>query len=88
MSHDLTQPGTPIDVEKMRTLQVKGSAPRRVAEGSDADGRFKKTVVDDGNAIITERTTGKAGTAPGVSDRQDVEIFPKTVHQSMSLNGS
>jgi hypothetical protein len=79
---------TPIDVEKMRSIGVISKRTRpTVREGREhpETGRPFKEVTDELNNTVTEHST--AGGAPGVSDRQDVNVRPKTVHTKIGVNG-
>lgn len=69
--------GTPIDIEKLRTLQVKGSKSKNRAR--PVEGRVHPdsglpyiSRTDENNATVTEHS--RPGT--GVSVRQDVEVRP------------
>lgn len=76
MGYDLTQPGTPIDREKLSSLQVKGDRTRpRSRTSTLADGTRVKITRDENDATIREH--GKPGS--GTSHRQDVHVRPKTV---------
>lgn len=76
---DLTQPGTPIDLEKMRSISVLGKRTRpTVAETRQEDGTRTKAVTDELNNTVTEHS--RPGT--GVSFRQDVNVRPKVVEFS------
>ena len=80
--------GTPIDREKMRSIGVisKRTKPR-VREGREhpETGRPFKSTTDELNNTVTEHST--AGRAPGVSDRQDVNVRPKPVHLKIGVDG-
>lgn len=83
---DLTQPGTPIDREKMRSIGVisKRTKPK-IVEGKShpKSGLPFKSVTGEDNATITEHGKKKSG----VSERQDVVVRPETVHGHFGLNG-
>lgn len=71
--------GTPIDVEKMRSIGVisKRTKPNVVEGRTHPDsGRPFKAVTDELGHTVTEHT--KPGT--GVSVRQDVHLRPKPVN--------
>jgi hypothetical protein len=73
---DLTQPGTPIDREKLRSLQVKGDVTKgRSRTATLEDGTRVKITRDENNATIREHS--KPGS--GVSHRQDVNVRPEMV---------
>lgn len=56
--------GTPIDLEKLRSLSVGKRTRDRVKEGRDATGKRFKAVTDELNNTVTERG----------DNRQDVHI--------------
>ena len=79
--------GTPIDREKLLSLGViSRRTGNKVREGREhpETGRPYKEVTDELNNTVTEHSTG---TAPGVSNRQDVNVRPKTVHLKIGVNG-
>lgn len=66
--------------EKAKTIGVIGQRTRdKVSEGKahPDSGRPFKSVTDQNGATVTEHSS--AGRAPGVSDRQDVEIRPTAI---------
>lgn len=73
-----TSAGTPIDVEKLRSIAVIGRRTgSRVQEGRDSAGqRFKATTDELGNTV-----TQRAG------DRQDVTIRPQAVRLKTHRSG-
>lgn len=80
--------GTPIDREKMRSIGVisKRTKPRVVEGRHHPDsGRRYKAITDEAGNTVTEHSA--AGAAPGVSDRQDVDIHPQTVNMKLGVNG-
>lgn len=80
--------GTPIDREKMRSIGVISKRTRPdVVEGREhpETGRPFKAVTDELNNTVTEHSA--PGAAPGVSDRQDVNVRPKAVHMEIGVNG-
>ena len=81
--------GTQIDVEKMRSLSVISKRSRtRIREGRehpDSGRPYKTTVVDDNGSTVTEHSA--PGAAPGVSDRQDVDVHPKAHILKLGVNG-
>lgn len=68
--------GTPIDLDKMRSLAVIGRRTRPVVrEGRREDGvRFKATT-DELNNTVTEHATR--------DDRVDVLVRPQTIHATL-----
>lgn len=58
--------GTPIDLDKLRTIGVlsRGRTRDQVQEGRDKDGNRYKAVTDELNNTVTQRA----------DDRQDVHI--------------
>ena len=69
--------GTPIDLDKMRTIGVMPNRTRPTVEsGVRPDGVRFKAVTDEHNNTVTERS-GPGAT--GVSDGQDVLIRPKPI---------
>lgn len=80
--------GTPIDREKMRSIGVISRRTRaRVIEGRahHDSGRPFKAVTDEAGNTVTEHSA--AGAAPGVSDRQDVDIHPTAITLKLGVNG-
>lgn len=80
--------GTPIDREKLLSLGViSRRTGNKVREGREhpETGRPYKATTDELGATVTEHST--AGRAPGVSDRQDVNVRPKAVHLKIGVNG-
>lgn len=78
--------GTPIDREKLLSIGVIGSRTKdKVVEGRSHDdtGRPFKSTTDELGNTVTEHST--AGRAPGVSDRQDVEVRPSTVRLKIGM---
>jgi hypothetical protein len=80
--------GTPIDIEKMRSIGVisKQTKPR-IEEGRQHpdSGRPYKATTDELGNTVTEHSA--PGPAPGVSDRQDVNVRPKVVRMQIGVNG-
>lgn len=71
--------GTPIDIEKMRSIGVISKRTRPlVDEGRQhpESGMRYKAVTDENHATVTEHS---APGATGTSIRQDVHVRPKTV---------
>lgn len=67
--------GTPIDLDKLRSLAVIGKRTRdRVREYRRPDGVRCKATTDELGNTVTEHARG---------DRQDVRIRPQTVHLSV-----
>lgn len=82
VTYDLTKPGTPIDVAKLRTILVGGTRYRpRVEEGRahSESGLPYKATTDELNNTVTEHS--KPGS--GVSVRQDAHMRPKTVEGAL-----
>ena len=80
--------GTPIDVEKVRSIGIVSQRTRdRVSEGRahPETGKPFKATTDELGATVTEHST--TGRTPGVSDRQDVQVRPKAVHLEIGVNG-
>lgn len=84
-TYDLTKPGTPLDMAKVRSISVMGSGARersRPKSGTDPrTGMRYQSVLDENNTTITEHS--KPGT--GYSVRQDVNIRPKPVNLVSSV---
>ena len=69
--------GTPIDLDKMRSLTVLGqrSGPK-VSEGRDPiTGARTKSTTDELGATVTEHSSRGSG----VSERQDVTVRPSSI---------
>lgn len=63
--------GTPIDLEKMRSLSVGHRTRNQVWEGRRADGVRIKATTDEHNNTVTEHASK--------DDRVDVTLRPQTV---------
>lgn len=77
---------TPIDREKMRSIGVISKRTRdKITEGKDhpETGRPYKSVTDELSNTVTEHST--QGRAPGVSDRQDVNVRPKVIQLKVGM---
>jgi len=69
--------GTPIDLEKLRSLSVGHRTRNRVVEGRRADGVRVKATTDELNNTVTEHASK--------DDRVDVTIRPETVRLKMGM---
>lgn len=79
--------GTPIDREKMLSVGIISQRTRdRVTEGREHpdSGRPYKATTDEAGNTVTEHSA--PGAAPGVSDRQDVQVRPKAVHLTIGTS--
>jgi hypothetical protein len=79
--------GTPIDRAKMASIGVISKRTRpKVVEGREHpdSGRPFKAVTDE-LGTVTEHSA--PGAAPGVSDRQDVNVTPKAITMKLGVNG-
>lgn len=75
--------GTPIDLDKMRSLSYISRRTRpRIREGREHpdSGKPYKATRDEAGNVVTEH--GARGS--GVSDRQDVDIHPATVRAEVT----
>jgi len=74
--------------DKARTIGVISKRTRpQVVEGRQhpESGQPFKAVTDELGNTVTEHSA--AGAAPGVSDRQDVNVHPKAVTLELGVNG-
>lgn len=72
--------GTPIDLDKMRTIGVITRLSKPVVKEyrTEESGRVKETTDELGNTV-TQHAKG---------DRQDVLLRPETVHMTTTQNGT
>jgi hypothetical protein len=80
--------GTPIDRDKLRSIGVISQRTKeRVREGKahpDSGRPYKATTDEVGNTVTEHSAPGRA---PGVSDRQDVNVRPAVVRMQIGVNG-
>jgi hypothetical protein len=69
--------GTPIDLEKMRSLSVGSRTRNQVREGRRADGVRVKATTDEHGNTVTEHASK--------DDRVDVTLRPKTVAMKIGV---
>ena len=69
--------GTPIDLEKMRSLSVGRRTRNVVREGRRADGVRVKATTDEHNNTVIEHASK--------DDRVDVTLRPKTVRMKIGV---
>jgi hypothetical protein len=77
--------GTPIDLDKMRSLTVLGMRSRpRVSETRNAvTGERSKSTTDELGTTVTEHSARGSG----VSDRQDVTVRPASINLKVGKVG-
>lgn len=66
--------GTPIDVEKLRSLMIGKRTRDKVNEWRSDDGERHKATTDENNNTVTQHARG---------DRQDVLLRPQTVRMTI-----
>lgn len=72
--------GTPIDLEKMRSIGIGSRTRDTVREGRRADGvRVKATTDELGNTVTEHAVKG---------DRVDVLVRPQTVQMKIGVQGA
>jgi hypothetical protein len=67
--------GTPVDLDKLRSLSVGSRTRPQIREWRSDDGERHKAVTDERNNTVTQHARG---------DRQDVLLRPGTIRRHIS----